>query len=213
MRKRSVLWCVGLTAALALTACGRPAEEAMEPEATATPAIDATPAPRMAAAQLSGPAGVSGVVNFTEVPGGIQVVTRVEGASPGQHGLHVHEVGACDGPDFQSAGGHFNPTGAPHAGPMATPRHAGDLGNIEIAADGTGSADLTTDLLTLDEGANSVLGKSVIVHAGADDLTTQPTGDSGSRVACGLVERVEGEVDSGTLEPAVTPTAAPEAAI
>jgi Cu-Zn family superoxide dismutase len=215
MRERSLSWSVGvLMAALALGACGQRAEEPTA-EATPTPlAAPPTPAeqPVIAGAQLSGPSGVTGVVTFTEVPGsGVKVVARVENlaGAPGRHGLHVHEGRSCDPPDFQSAGGHFNPTGAPHAGPDATPRHAGDLGNIEVAADGTGTVDLTTDLLALDDGASSVIGRAVIVHEMADDLTSQPTGNAGGRIACGIVERVEGTVDPEAMtEASPTPESA-----
>lgn len=214
MRKRSVQWCVGLVAALAFAACG--GSEEPYAEATATPVPVATPAeqPAIAAAQLAGPSGVTGVVTFTALSeGGVKVVARVEGlgSAPGQHGLHVHEVGSCEPPDFQSAGAHFNPTGAPHAGPDTTPRHAGDLGNIEIGADGTGTVDLTSDLLAVHEGANAVVGKAVIVHEKADDFSTQPTGDAGGRVACGVVERVEGTIDPEAMSEA-TPTPTPATA-
>jgi Cu-Zn family superoxide dismutase len=215
MRKQSLSWSVGvMTASLLVGACGRPAEQATTAEATPTPAVASTPAeqPVIAAAQLSGPSGVGGVVTFTEVPGsGVKVVARVEslGGAPGEHGLHVHEGTACDPPDFQSAGSHFNPTSAPHAGPDATPRHAGDLGNIEVGEDGTGTLDLTTDMLTLDGGASSVLGRAVIVHEKRDDLSSQPTGDAGGRLACGIVERVEGTVDPEAMTEEATPTPGP----
>ena len=87
-----------------------------------------------------------------------------------------------------SAGGHFNPTGAPHAGPMAAMHHAGDLGNIEIGANGKGDLDITSTMLTVAPGPNSVVGRSVIFHEKADDMTTQPTGNAGGRLACGVIQ-------------------------
>jgi Cu-Zn family superoxide dismutase len=202
-----VLVVVGLT----LGACG---ERAAEPvaEATPTPMEEPAPAePTMAAAQLAGPSGVTGVVTFTAVPaGGVEVVARIENlaGAPGEHGLHVHEGTSCDPPSFQTAGTHFNPSGAPHAGPHVTPRHAGDLGNVEVGADGAGAVSLTTDLLTLDEGPSSVMGRAVILHEKADDLTSQPTGDAGGRLACGIVTAVEGTVDPTAMSEEATPTPA-----
>ena len=114
---------------------------------------------------------------------------RVSGAPPGVHGFHVHETGDCSAaePAFAKAGGHFNPAGHPHAGPQSSQRHAGDLGNLEIAADGTGRLDTMSTDLTLSPGPNSVIGKAIIFHEGADDFTTQPTGNAGGRLACGVV--------------------------
>lgn len=132
---------------------------------------------------------VTGTATFTEVSGGgVSVHVHVEKAPPGTHGLHVHDKGDCSAPDATSAGGHFNPGGMPHAGPMAEKRHAGDLGNIEIGADGKGDLDTKTDMLTVKAGPNSVVGRSVIFHEKADDLTTQPTGNAGGRLACGVVQ-------------------------
>lgn len=116
----------------------------------------------------------------------------------GVHGFHVHEIGDCSAADFTSTGGHFNPTEAPHAGPDSDPRHAGDLGNLEIEDDGTGSLELDSTMLSLDPAAPGyVVGRGVILHEGEDDLESQPTGAAGGRLACGVVEMadVEGLVD------------------
>ena len=132
---------------------------------------------------------VRGWATFTDrSTGGVAVVVHIENAPPGTHGLHVHEKGDCSAPDASSAGGHFNPGGAPHAGPTETHRHAGDLGNITIESNGTGHLETVTDLLTVRPGPNSVVGKAVIFHEKADDLTTQPTGNAGGRLGCGVAQ-------------------------
>lgn len=131
---------------------------------------------------------VGGWATFTEVPGGVKVVVHVEKAPPGTHGLHIHEKGDCSDPEAKAAGGHFNPTAMDHAGPMDEKHHAGDLGNIEVKADGTGHLEITSKMLTVKEGPNSVVGRSVIFHEKADDLKTQPTGNAGGRLACGVIK-------------------------
>ncbi|MGH9399144.1 MAG: superoxide dismutase family protein [Thermoanaerobaculia bacterium] len=132
---------------------------------------------------------VAGWATFTQqTGGGVKVVVHVEKAPPGTHGLHIHEKGDCSDPEAKSAGGHFNPSGMEHAGPMDEKHHAGDLGNIEVKADGTGELLLTSKMLTLTDGLNSVIGRSVIFHEKADDLKTQPTGNAGGRLACGVVK-------------------------
>ena len=132
---------------------------------------------------------VTGTATFTELSaGGVRVHVHIEKAPPGTHGLHIHEKGDCSDPKAASAGGHFNPGGMPHAGPMEPKRHAGDLGNIEIKADGAGDLDMTSDLLTVKPGPNSVVGRSVVFHEKADDLKTQPTGNAGGRFGCGVIQ-------------------------
>jgi Cu-Zn family superoxide dismutase len=140
--------------------------------------------------------GFSGTVTFTATGGEVHVVADVAGVTPpGNHGFHVHENGKCErdpaGKDFTTAGGHFNPAGAPHACPDAASHHAGDLGNIVIQADGRGHLDVTTSALSL-SGATSVIGRSLILHSAADDCTTQPTGNAGGRLACGVITVVGG---------------------
>jgi superoxide dismutase, Cu-Zn family len=137
---------------------------------------------------------VTGKVAFTELPSGAtKVEVWIENATPGTHGLHLHEKGDCSAPDASSAGSHFNPSGNPHAGPADAKHHNGDWGNISIGADGKGHLELTSDMLTVKPGPNSVVGKAVVFHEKADDLKTQPTGDAGGRYGCGVVQAVSGK--------------------
>ncbi|MGH7859417.1 MAG: superoxide dismutase family protein, partial [Candidatus Binatia bacterium] len=116
----------------------------------------------------------------------IEVSGEIAGLSPGEHGLHVHELGNCDCPDGECAGPHFAPGGEPHGAPTAEKRHVGDLGNVTAGEDGTAKVEVEDGVLALD-GVKSIIGRAVVVHAGKDDLTSQPSGNSGPRVACGVV--------------------------
>jgi superoxide dismutase, Cu-Zn family len=129
---------------------------------------------------------VAGTATFTVAGDEVKVVADLTGLTPGKHGFHIHEFGDCSAPDAKSAGGHFNPGNHQHGAPDATDRHAGDLGNIE--ADGSGKAHLElTDKVMKLTGSDSIVGHAVIVHEKADDLKTQPTGDAGGRLACGVI--------------------------
>jgi Cu-Zn family superoxide dismutase len=149
----------------------------------------AAPAPVTKAVAVLAPlgsSGVSGTVTFTKVEGGVKVSAKVAGLKAGDHGFHVHEFGDCSAGDGSSAGGHFNPTGEPHAGPHDARRHTGDMGNVTAGADGAATIEYVDPRASF-EGTNSILGRGVIVHAAADDLKTQPTGNAGGRLACGVI--------------------------
>jgi Cu-Zn family superoxide dismutase len=171
---------LGLTlaavAGLALVAYGASAQKA-----AAAPQAKAT-------LEAKSGSTVTGWATFAEQAGGVKAVVHIEKAPPGTHGLHIHEKGDCSDPEAKNAGGHFNPTGTEHAGPTDAKHHAGDLGNIEVKADGTGHLEITSDMLTVKEGPNSVVGRSVVFHEKADDLKTQPTGNAGGRLACGVIK-------------------------
>lgn len=130
-----------------------------------------------------------GVVTFTKVDGGVRIEAEVSGLEPNkEHGFHVHQYGDLTSADGMAAGGHFNPQGKDHAGPHKPERHVGDFGNIKADADGNAKYDRVDELVSLDmANKNCVIGRGVIVHAGTDDLTTQPTGDAGARIAQGVV--------------------------
>lgn len=129
---------------------------------------------------------VRGIVTFTQSAEGVKIVADITGLSPGKHGFHIHEFGDCSGKDATSAGGHYNPTSHPHAGPEADKHHVGDMGNLEADASGKAHLELTDKNMKL-TGAAGIIGYAVIVHEKADDLKTQPTGDAGGRVACGVI--------------------------
>ena len=130
---------------------------------------------------------LTGKASFSEVPGGVKVTVQVAGAPPGKIATHVHEKGDCSAPDAASAGGHFNPKSKPHALPANPERHLGDLGNIEVKPDGTGTTDIVIMGANLKPGdANSFAGKAIIVHAKEDD-GGQPVGNAGGRIGCGVI--------------------------
>jgi Cu-Zn family superoxide dismutase len=144
--------------------------------------------PKKAIAVLHPASGsqVMGTVTFTKMDDGVQMVADVTGLTPGKHGFHIHEFGDCSTPDATSAGGHFNPTHKPHGAPDAAERHVGDLGNLE--ADASGKAHLEwKDKVLKFTGENSILGHALIVHEKEDDLKSQPVGNAGGRLACGVI--------------------------
>ena len=128
---------------------------------------------------------VTGTVTFTKSGDDVQVVADITGLTPGKHGFHIHEKGDCSAPDAASAGPHFNPAQHKHGG-VTGERHDGDLGNLE--ADASGKAHLDWKGKMSLTGANSIIGKSVVVHEKEDDLKTDPSGNSGARQACGAIE-------------------------
>jgi superoxide dismutase, Cu-Zn family len=149
----------------------------------------ATPARGSAVAELRTADGTAaGRAVATEQGGGVQIALTVDGMPAGLHGAHVHMTGRCDPPDFTTAGGHWNPTGMQHGTQNPQGPHAGDLPNLTIAADGRGSMTMMLPSGTLD-GMLDVDGAAFVVHAAADDLRTDPSGNSGGRVACGVFQR------------------------
>lgn len=220
MKIQSLLF-IGCAAAFSLTACGSKsgssANDAHDAEvgahhdsATATRTVSGESRSQRvlhtAVAQLESRSDstVTGTVTFTEVE--MRIGTRVvehqvlvaynihglpEGAT---RGFHIHEFGDCSAPDASSAGGHFNPGGHDHGAPDAHDSHAGDLGNVEADAQGHAIGTMTVSaerFSVVGREANNIVGKSVIVHVGTDDLVSQPTGDAGKRAACGVIESQE----------------------
>ena len=129
---------------------------------------------------------VQGTVSFVKEGSVIRVIVDISGLSPGKHGIHIHEYGDCSAPDAVSAGGHYNPANKAHGCPDSKERHLGDLGNIEADRSGKAKSDWIDKRISL-SGANSVIGRSVVVKAKPDDCVAQPGGGAGARVACGII--------------------------
>ncbi len=149
-----------------------------------------TPA-RTARVELRNAQGaVVGRATLNDASQGVAISLEVENLPPGLHGIHIHAVGQCDSPDFASAGGHFNPEGKKHGLKNPEGPHAGDLPNLTVGADGRARTTMTAPRVTLGPGPNSVFqpaGTALVIHAGPDDEVTDPAGNSGGRIACGVI--------------------------
>ena len=189
--------CSGRQESTSTQATAPPEAPAAGPEAnvapTQTPATAAEPAQLTARANLTAAAGASASGDLELISEGLAVRIRGEiaGLEPGkEHGFHVHEMGECSPPDFTSAGEHLNPTKDPHGGPKSASKHLGDLPNLKADGSGRVALDVTMMGATLEDkdgGPNQILGKALVVHAMPDDYKTQPSGDSGARIACGVI--------------------------
>ncbi|WP_425476993.1 superoxide dismutase family protein [Novilysobacter arseniciresistens] len=176
-------------AALTLAACAT----APQPEVVASSSMKLATASTLSAASvnLASASGslVSGSLKLMPMGDGVHLTGEVGGLAPGStHAIHIHEKGDCSAADASSAGGHFNPTGEPH-GKIGTPtHHAGDMNNIVANADGVASVNVHAQGVVLGGGAaNDGVGRAVVVHAAADDYASQPSGNAGARVACGVI--------------------------
>jgi len=149
------------------------------------------PEPLRATAQLQPTKGnkTFGEATFEQVGDKVRVVVFVQGLKPGQeHGLHIHEVGDCSSGDGMSTKGHFNPFGKPHGPQGSAERHAGDLPALKANKAGRANVQIDLDIITLTPGPASIIGRGLIVHADPDDYKTQPTGNAGARIACGVIQ-------------------------
>jgi len=125
---------------------------------------------------------------------GVKITVKVSQLTPGEHGIHIHNLGKCEAPGFTSAGGHFNPASAHHGinNTQEPHPHLGDLANLNVGQNGKATAKFTVSGVTLGDGANSLFhegGTSLVIHAKADDLKSDPSGNSGDRIACGIIEK------------------------
>ncbi|AKH43817.1 Cu-Zn family superoxide dismutase [Altererythrobacter atlanticus] len=169
--------------ALGLAACGspEPTEEAVEE----TP-VEAQPAVQASATLMNAEGVEVGTVTASETPDGVMIAVNATNMPPGEHGVHVHTTGTCEAPDFTSAGGHWNPEETTHGLEGDDGQHAGDMPNLEVSETGMGTLEYTLQGGATFAGLMDEDGSAFIVHEGADDQTTDPSGDSGSRYACGV---------------------------
>jgi superoxide dismutase, Cu-Zn family len=133
-----------------------------------------------------------GTARLTQTADGVKIDVRVSQLPPGTHAFHIHTVGKCEAPDFKSAGGHFNPEGKQHGKDNPQGAHAGDMMNFEVGADGRARFSVVNTAVTLGDGANSLFhegGTALVIHEKADDYKTDPTGNAGNRLACGVIEK------------------------
>jgi superoxide dismutase, Cu-Zn family len=152
----------------------------------------ASAAPTASATLRDAQGATLGTATLVEADGGVRVRVSVKGVAPGLHGLHLHAVGKCEGPDFKSAGPHLNPAGKEHGLDNPKGSHAGDMPNLEVAADGTGTGEFLARGASLAAGAGSLFpegGTSLVLHAAPDDMRSDPAGNAGARIGCGVVER------------------------
>lgn len=180
-----------------LVACSQSRQQSSEQSSQSTPTEQAVSTAKEAVQEMEGFAialaptkdnTATGTVMLMSMGDGVHFSGIISGLTPGPHGMHVHVNGDCSAPDASSAGGHFNPDNAAHGAPSATPHQAGDLGNIIAGADGRAEINIHANGVSLDKGNYSISGRALIVHTDADDLTTQPTGNAGARLACGVIK-------------------------
>lgn len=190
MKKLSLV-IISITVCFALSCKENKKETGTEPEMTSGEMAPAESTPVKEVTVKMEPkndSGVTGNVVFKEENGMVTMTANFEGLSEGPHAIHIHEKADCSSPDGKSAGGHWNPTGQPHGKwGSAEGYHKGDIGNMEAGADGKATLTMSTDEWCIGCGDpnKDIIGKGIIVHDGADDFVTQPTGNAGGRVACG----------------------------
>lgn len=181
----------GIVLAIGLTGCGRGESSVTPDHDLTTPAVDGAMATAgseagTAVALLQTAKGAAaGSATVTQGPGGVSLALRVEGMPPGQHGTHVHMTGRCDAPTFKSAGDHWNPVDKQHGLDNPKGQHGGDMPNLNVGEDGRGSVSYMLKGATL-EGIRDADGSAMVVHRSIDDQKTDPSGNSGDRIACGV---------------------------
>ena len=184
MKKQGWFMAVAMIGLLAVAGVACAGKE----EAGKTPAEQTMPVGKATAAiEARSGSSLSGTADFVEHGGKLMITVSLKGAPPGLHAVHIHEKGDCSAPDASSAGPHFNPGGHQHGAPDAPQHHAGDLGNITIGEDGTGTLMIHSEDLAVAGEPNGVVGRAIIVHEKPDDFVTQPTGNAAGRIGCGVI--------------------------
>jgi Cu-Zn family superoxide dismutase len=189
MQNRSLVSLVGLGFAglLAVASAGCGGDD--EPSKT-TPGPDKGATEAVAVIKEKSGSTTKGTADFKASGRMVTLVIKVEGAKPGQHAVHIHEFGDCSAPDASSAGKHWNPLNKMHGRWGSESYHLGDIGNLTVEESGTGTLTFSTDEWAIGSGgANDVVGKAFLVHANADDFVTQPDGNAGERIACGVIQK------------------------
>ncbi|PZR15011.1 MAG: superoxide dismutase [Archangium gephyra] len=180
-----------LLAALAFASC------AHENKVTNVDSHAVAPVKARATLEPKSGASTTGEVKFAETAGEVTMQLSVSGATPGNHAVHLHVNGDCSSADGESAGPHWNPSEEAHGHLGHGPAHKGDIGNLVVGADGKGTLSFTTKEWTMGSGQkNDLVGRAVVVHASEDDFKSQPSGNAGGRIACGVVV-LNGQVDEG----------------
>jgi Cu-Zn family superoxide dismutase len=184
---------IPLAATLAVVAgCSTVNHAANEVGETASDVAAEVNAPHATATLMDASGATVGSAGFAQHEGSVRVEVKVKGLPAGEHGVHLHEVGTCTSPDFASAGGHFNPAQKHHGLSNPAGPHAGDMPNLTVGPDGSGELEFSDDRVTLNDGPNSLFdadGTAIVVHAGPDDQMSDPSGNSGARIACGVVTK------------------------
>ena len=169
---------IPLAAAALLAACQSTSSPKPDEAARATAALQPTKGSK-----------AFGEATFEQVGDKVRVIVFAQGFKPdAEHGFHIHEAGDCGSGDGMSAKGHFNPHGKPHGDPKSAERHAGDLPSLKAGKDGRARIDATVDAISIGQGAGNIVGRGLIIHADPDDYKTQPTGNAGARIACGVIK-------------------------
>lgn len=174
-------------AVLVVSACGYNVAQTTSPS---DPFFEGTTAARARSGLVDSAGKPIGLASFSENRLGVLVELKVAGLPKGTHGVHIHAVGKCDTPNFTMAGSHFNPGASQHGFHNPKGPHAGDLPNLIVGDDGKGSLSYVDPLITLEPGASgSIAGLSIVVHQNADDEQTDPSGNSGPPIACGVIDK------------------------
>lgn len=172
--------------AVSLAACTHTPKT--ETTTAAAPAPVIVPTKAQAVLKAGSGTKIKGIIHFTEEDGKMKIETLVDGLKAGPHGFHIHETGDCSKADFTSAGGHFNPSHGEHGSMSSAKKHVGDLGNLIANSKKKANTTIVVEGMTMKPGADSIIGKAVIIHKDKDDLKSQPAGNAGARIACGVIE-------------------------